>query len=256
MYNLFLAFDGTAQPIPGDEGVRLWYMESASRRRRRRQGRAYTGTENVAHASPTTPAASPSRPRPRRRAPRPTSARRCSTRSASPRASRTWPRYFNFLLADEPRARGLAVGRALGRPDAEGLAARVPAGDRGGDPRHGRLRCAQGRPAERRLHAAGRAAGLAGAPRRRRCASTLSWNAAADDIGAVAYRVYRNGAHVATTSTRAGRTARRAGDDLQLRRPRARRRREHRRCVRVGPGNHTGSTARCASLRRGAGRGG
>ena len=30
MYNLFLAFGGTAQPIPGEAGVRIWYTESAS----------------------------------------------------------------------------------------------------------------------------------------------------------------------------------------------------------------------------------
>ena len=89
----------------------------------------YSGTENDAH-----------RPRRRRRGAGVAAARGDVGRSDQStqaldaiRLAACQPHvtaYFNFLLADEPRARGLAVGRLLGRPDAEGLLARLRAGDR------------------------------------------------------------------------------------------------------------------------------
>jgi hypothetical protein len=48
MYNLWLAFDGTAQPLPG-AGVRLWYLEDGFQTAvPAAKSAAYSGTENVA----------------------------------------------------------------------------------------------------------------------------------------------------------------------------------------------------------------
>ena len=155
------------------------------------------------------------------------------------------------------RARGLAVGRALGRPDAEGLLARLPAGDRSRDHRHRRLRL--------RSRAAGRAPTSCrrtcrpGSPARRspaRCESTCPGARPRTTSAPVAYRVFRNGAHVAhDLGHELVERERRAGDDLHVRGARDRRRRQPRRRIRVGHGDDARG-ARAGGARPAPGGGG
>ena len=202
MYNLWLAFDGTAQPIPG-AGRRAasgtWRRGFQTAVDAAQGGRVQRHRERRRRC-PTTPAASPTRRLPRRRAPRPTSGRRHSTRSAWPRASPTW-RVLQLPARRRAAPRGLAVGAVLGRPDAEGLAAGLPAGDRRGD-RRLRRRATRSRAAGRAATSCRRARrpGSSAPPRPSPLRVDLSWSAAADDTGVATYRVYRNGAHVGTTT--------------------------------------------------------
>ena len=149
MYNLWLAFDGTAQAIPGvgrcghlvhggrladgdrhrEESGVLGHGERCRgpRLRGRRARRACTGGDE--------------------RRPRPVHAG--ARHHPSGRLSAVRPRVLQLPALRRAAAQRLAVGRLLGRPDTQGLPARLPPGDRGGARGDGGLRRAQGRATER-----------------------------------------------------------------------------------------------------------
>jgi hypothetical protein len=154
VYNLWLAFDGTAQAIPGMGGVGIWYMEGGSQTAiDAGKEAAYSGTENVA-VIPDDAGGEPDWPPPggNERGARPVHA---VSRQHSPRGL---PALRGGLLqlpaGGRVAACRLAVRALLGRPDAQGLAPCLPPGDLGGERGDGRLRRSQGRPPECGLHAA------------------------------------------------------------------------------------------------------
>ena len=172
MYNLWLAFDGTAQPIPDTGGVGIWYMEGGSQTAIDIEKQAaYSGAENVAVVPDFVGRG----------------ARRTCTggddrctgsvhagagHDSAGRVPAVRPGLFQLPALRRAAARRLAVGRLLGRPDAQGLAARLQPGDLGSDLGDGGLRGAQGWTAERGLHAAHhtdrpRSEGATGSPPRR-----------------------------------------------------------------------------------------
>jgi RTX calcium-binding nonapeptide repeat (4 copies) len=201
MYNLWLAFAGTAQAIPGSGGVGIWYLESGSQTAIDADKlAAYTGAENVAvipdHAGGEPDAGAPSEFSP---APDQFTQVLDSIRLA---ACQPYVRaYFNFLLFDEPRLAGWQSGafwadltpkdslpgfrQAIseanaatvdcdvlkgGRPSADFMPPSTPT-DLAATAVEGPLR----------VH--------------------LTWAAAADDSSSVGYRVYRDGAHVGSIAT-------------------------------------------------------
>jgi RTX calcium-binding nonapeptide repeat (4 copies) len=200
MYNLWLAFDSTGQAIPGTGGVGIWYMESGSQTAiDAEKADAYTGSENVAvipdyaggeleSPPPTETSAAPDQ----------FTQVRDSIRLAS--CQPYVGAYFNFLLVDEPRLAGWQSGAfwadltpkdslpgfqqaiaqanaatvdcdALkgGRPSADFMPPSAPT-DVDATPLQGPLRV------------------------------EVDWSASSDDLSAISYRIYRNDAHVGTTS--------------------------------------------------------
>ncbi len=203
MHNLWLAFNGTAQAIPGAGGVDILYMEGGSQTAiDAGKEAAYTDAENVA-VIPDFDGGNPDPPAPPETSAAPDQYTQVldSIRLAS---CQPFVRaYFNFLLFDEPRLTGWQSGAfwadltpkdsvpgfeqaiseassatvdcsALkgGRPSADFMPPSTP-GDLAAIVQEGPLRV------------------------------DLSWSASSDDLSAVGYRVFRNGAHVGTTSATA-----------------------------------------------------
>jgi chitodextrinase len=203
MYNLWLAFDRTAQSIPGAGGVRIWYMEGGSQTAiDPGKEAAYSGAETVA-VIPDDAGGEPDSPPP----PETSDAPDQSTQFRdSIRLAACQPyvgAYFNFLLVDEARLAGWQSGAfwtdrtpkdslpsfrqaiseansatvdcdALkgGRPSADFMPPSVPAD-----------LAAIAFPAPLRVE--------------------LTWSASSDEASSISYRVYRNGAQVGTTSATA-----------------------------------------------------
>ena len=200
MYNLWLAFDGTAQAIPAVGGIDIWYMEGGSQTAiDAGKETAYTGTENVAvvrdyaGGEPETPAPPETSP-----APDQYTQVRDSIRLA---ACQPYVRaYFNFLLFDEPRLAGWQSGAfwadrtpkdswpGFRQAISETNAATVDCDALKG-----------GRPSADFMPPStptGLAAIASDGPLR----VELTWGASSDDLSPIRYRVYRNGAHVGTSS--------------------------------------------------------
>ncbi len=200
MYNLWLAFDGTAQPIPGAGGVGIWYMEGGSQTAIDIGKEAvYTGAENVA-VVPDYAGGEPDAPAPTDTTPAPDQHTqiRDSIRLA---ACQPYVRaYFNFLLVDEPRLAGWQSGAfwadltpkdslaGFRQAIAEANTVAVDCDAlKGGRP------SADFMPPSTPTDVA--ASALDGPLR-----VEIAWSASSDDLSSVGYRVYRNGAHVGTTS--------------------------------------------------------
>jgi chitodextrinase len=200
MYNLWLAFEGTAQPLPGAAGVGIWYMEGGSQTAiDPGKEAAYTGSENVA-VIPDYAGGEPESPPPSEtsNAPDQYTQIRDSIRLAACQAHVR--AYFNFLLIDEARLAGWQSGAywadhtpkdslpAFRQAIAEATAATVDCDAlKGGRPSSDFMP-----PSPPRDLAA---TAPPGPPR-----VDLSWSASNDDASSISYRVYRDGAHVATTA--------------------------------------------------------
>jgi RTX calcium-binding nonapeptide repeat (4 copies) len=200
MYNLWLAFDGTAQPIPGAGGVGIWYMEGGSQTAiDADKVDAYTGTENVA-VIPDYAGGEPEDPPPAETsaAPDQYTQVRDSIRLAA--CQPYVGAYFNFLLFDEPRLHGWQSGvfwadltpkdsrPGFAEAISEANAATVDCDTlKGGPP------SADFMPPSTPTDVA--ATALEGPLR-----VEVTWSAATDDLSTIRYRVYRDGAHVGSTS--------------------------------------------------------
>jgi Domain of unknown function DUF11 len=199
MYNLFLAFDGTAQPLPGDGAVRLWYTETGFQTTvPAGKAAAYTGSENVP-AIPDRVEGEPDPPAPLETSPAPDQRTQVLDAIRLAACQPHVSAYFNFLLADEPRLEGWQSGALWAdlTPKGSWQAFR----DAIGEAAAGSVACdglKGGRPSADFLPPAvpaGLQASAANDPLR----VQLTWSAAADDASSVSYRVYRSGAHIATT---------------------------------------------------------
>jgi hypothetical protein len=200
MYNLWLAFDGTAQSIPGAGRVGIWYMEGGSQTAidAGKEG-AYRGTETVA-VIPDYSGGEPDAPPPAETSAAPDQYTQVRDGIRLAACQPYVGSYFNFLLFDEPRLQGWqsgafwadltpkdsleafedAIGEAnAGNVDCDAL--------KGGEP------SADFMPPSTPTDLA---VTVAEGPLR----VELAWSASSDDLSSISYRVYRNGAHVGTTS--------------------------------------------------------
>ena len=200
MYNLWLAFAGTSQPIPGSGGVAIWYTEDGFQSTvPPAQAGQYSGAENV----PTLPedaggdtVASPSED-----SPAPDQATQIRDALALARCQPYVAAFFNFLAVDEQPLAGWQSGPLY--PDGThkasypAFAAALATAS---------LDCSAlkgGTPSADFLPPSAPASLTATAvatPLR----VDLQWPAASDDgAGAITYWVYRDGARVATTTATA-----------------------------------------------------
>jgi hypothetical protein len=199
MFNLFQAFDGTGQPLPGEETVRIWYTESGFQTAvGAGKEAAYTGTENVA-TIPDTAGGEPETPAPAETSAAPDQATQALDAIRLAACQPFVSAYFNFLLADEPRLAGWQSGPYWADLTPKGSAPafrQAIAAATAGTVDCGALK--GGRPSPDFLPP-GVPTDLRGAAAAGPLRVELTWGAAADDQSALAYRVFRNGAHIGTT---------------------------------------------------------
>ena len=203
MYNLFLAFDGTAQQIPGEGSVRLWYTEAGVQTAvDPEKATAYTGTENV-KTVPDSVGGEPATPAPAETSPAPDQWTQALDAIRLAACQPFVSAYFNFLLADEPRLAGWQSGpfwADLTPKDSEPAFRQAI-----GEAVAGTVACDSlkgGRPSADFMPPSAPPS-LTGAALAEPARVELTWAAASDDIGVAGYRVYRNGAHVGTTTATA-----------------------------------------------------
>jgi fibronectin type 3 domain-containing protein len=200
MYNLFLAFDGTAQQIPGQGSVRLWYTEAGVQTAvDATKAVAYTGTENV-KTVPDYAGGEPDAPIPAETSPAPDQWTQALDAIRLAACQPYVSAYFNFLLADEPRLAGWQSGPFWAdlTPKASEPAFRQAIGEAVA----GSVACDTlkgGRPSADFMPPSAPPS-LTGAALTEPARVELVWAPAGDDTGVAAYRVYRNGAHVGTTA--------------------------------------------------------
>jgi chitodextrinase len=200
MYNLWLAFNGTAQPIPGQADVSIWYLEVGFQTRvDPAHAGAYTGTENVA-AIPDDAGGEPNSPPPSETSAAPDQSTQILD---SVRLAACQPfvgGFFNFLLFDEPPLTGWQSGAYWAdRTPKDSLAAfRLAIGEANA----GTVNCAalKGGLPSADFMPPSTPQNLQAAPQGPPLRIELAWDASTDDASAVSYRVYRNGAFVATTA--------------------------------------------------------
>ncbi len=200
MANLALAFEGTAQPLPGAGGTTIWYTESGSQTAvDSSKTWAYRDVENV-ETIPDHAGGEPNAPAPAETtlAPDQTTQALDAIRLAA--CQPFVAAYFNFLLADEPTLVGWQSGVYWADRTAKDS---LPAFRQAiGEASNGTVNCDAlkgGRPS-----ADYRAPSVPLDPQAVAHAGPLrvqiSWRAATDDASALSYRVYRGGAHIGTTT--------------------------------------------------------
>jgi chitodextrinase len=200
MYNLWLAFDGTAQALPG-EGARLWYLEDGFQTAvPAAKAAGYSGAENVA-TIPDWAGGEPASPAPPATSTAPDQATQALDAIRLAACQPHVGAFFNFLLADEPILTGWQSGAlwadmtpkasypafqqaiaeaSTGGVDCDALKGGRPSGD---------------------FMPPGAPTGLAAEAGTGPARVTLTWEPATDDSGGpVSYRVYRNGSFVASTA--------------------------------------------------------
>ena len=200
MYNLWRAFDGTAQAFPGAGGVGIWYMEGGSQTTvDAGKVEAYTGTENVA-VIPDYAGGEPESPQPAETSPAPDQYTQVRDSLRLAACQPYVGSYFNFLLFDEPRLEGWQSGAFWAdltpkdsRPGFVQAIAEASAGTVDCDALKGGRPSADFMPPSTPADVG--ATALEGPLR-----VEVSWSASSDDLSSIGYRVYRNGAHVGSTS--------------------------------------------------------
>jgi hypothetical protein len=199
VFNLFQAFDGTGQPVPGEESVRIWYTESGFQTAvGAGKEAAYSGTENVATV-PDWAGGEPDAPAPAETSAAPDQATQALDAIRLAACQPFVGAYFNFLLADEPRLAGWQSGPywadlspkgslpAFRQAIASATAGTVDCGTLKGGRPSGDFMPPSAPP------------GLSGTAATGPLRVELAWSAATDDQSPLTYRVFRNGAHVGTT---------------------------------------------------------
>jgi chitodextrinase len=199
MYNLWLAFNGTGQPIP-DNGVPIWYLEDGFQSQVP-AGKAslYTGTENVA-ALPEWTGGEPDSPAPSATSPAPDQGTQVLDSVRLAACQPNVGAYFNFLLADEPILTGWQSGPLYidrtpkaSYPAFQQAFAAATSGTIDCAALKGGLPSADFMPPSVPTNVTG----VAGTSPLR---VDLTWSASTDDASAITYRVYRNAAWVGTTT--------------------------------------------------------
>jgi Ca2+-binding RTX toxin-like protein len=200
MYNLWLAFDGTAQAIPGDGGVRIWYMEGGSQTAiDAGKEPAYSGIENVA-VIPDYAGGEPDAPAPAETSAAPDQSTQVGDSIRLAACQPYVGAYFNFLLFDEPRLAGWQSGAFWAdRTPKDSLPAFR---DAISDANAARVDCGAlkgGRPSPDFMPPS-IPADLAAVSSEAPLGVELTWSASSDELSSISYRVYRNGVQVGTAS--------------------------------------------------------
>jgi hypothetical protein len=200
MYNLWLAFDGTAQAIPGAGGVAIWYLEGGSQTAiDAGKEAAYSGTETVA-VVPDYAGGEPDAPAPAETSPAPDQYTQVRDAIRLAACQPYVGAYFNFLLFDEPRLAGWQSGAYWAdRTPKDSLPAFAQAIS---EANAASVDCAalkSGRPSPDFMPPS-TPTDLAAVPLQSPLRVELTWSGSTDDLSSIGYRVYRNGAHVGTTS--------------------------------------------------------
>jgi chitodextrinase len=205
MYNFWLAFNGTAQPIPGQCSgalcTSLWYTEGGYETRPDdAKLPLYAGTEIAGSVLADWVGGEPESPAPTSTSSAPDQATQILDGARLAYCQPYVGAFFNFLVWDEARLEGWQSGAYwadLSPKDSQPLF-RQAIGAVNGDA----VDCAAlkgGLPSSDYFPPSaptGTAATVARDPLR----VTVTWNAAADNVGATSYRIYRNGAQIGTTS--------------------------------------------------------
>jgi hemolysin type calcium-binding protein len=200
MYNLWLAFDGTAQAIPGTGGVSIWYMEGGSQTAiDADKVDAYTGIESVA-VIPDYAGGEPDAPPPPDTTPAPDQFTQVRDSIRLAACQPYVGAYFNFLLFDEPRLAGWQSGAFWAdltpKDSLPGFVQAISEANnavvdcdalKGGRP------TADFMPPAPPTDLAATALDL---PLR----VELTWSASSDEPSSTTYYLYRNGAYLGTTS--------------------------------------------------------
>jgi chitodextrinase len=190
MYNLWLAFNGTAQPLPGSAGVRIWYLEDGFQTTvPPAKAGAYSGTENVATIPDFTGT---------------TEIDQATQVLDAIRRAACQPyvgAFFNFMLIDDPVLTGWQSGPFWADGTAKGSLSAFQRAT--SEARSGTVDCSAltgGTPSADFMPPSAPPTPTAQtqtAP----LAVTLSWPAASDDsAGPLGYRVYRNGGWIGTAT--------------------------------------------------------
>jgi chitodextrinase len=199
MYNLWLAFDGTGQPLPGS-GARLWYLEDGFQTAvPAAKAGSYSGTENVA-VIPDSAGGEPESPAPADTSTAPDQATQALDAIRLASCQPYVGAFFNFLIADEPVLTGWQSGALfadLSPKGSFGAFQQAISASTAGSLDCGALK--GGRPSGDFMPPPA-PTGLAGQALTAPLRVTLSWSPSADDSAPVTYRVYRNGAWVGTTT--------------------------------------------------------
>ncbi len=187
MYNLWQAFNGTAQPIPGQGGVAIWYSEwGVQSAIPAAKASLYTGTENVAVVPEV--------------GGNPDQATQFTDALDLAACQPYVTAFFNFLIADEPTLTGwqsgpLYVDRTP-KASYSAFANAISAASRGS------VDCSTlkgGVPSSDYLPPSTPAA-LTGSVGSSPRVVTLSWQPATDNASSISYRVYRGSSVIATTT--------------------------------------------------------
>jgi chitodextrinase len=201
MYNLWLAFSGTAQSIPGSNGVSIWYLEDGFQSQiPAAKAPLYSGTENVA-ALPEWVGGEPDSPAPAETSAAPDQGTQALDAVRLAACQPNVGAFFNFLLADEPILTGWQSGPLYadrtpkasypafqqafaaatgGTVDCAALKGGLPSGDFMPPSAPATLAATSATAAP--LHV------------------DLTWGASTDDASAISYRIYRNGSWIGTTT--------------------------------------------------------
>lgn len=200
MYNLWLAFDGTAQAIPGADGVGIWYMEGGSQTAiDAGKAGAYTGAESVA-VIPDDAGGEPDAPPPSETSPAPDQSTQVRDSIRLAACQPYVGGYFNFLLFDEPRLAGWQSGAYWAdltpKDSLPGFAQAIAEANdatvdcdalKGGRPSADFMPPAP--PAE-----------VTATPLQDPLRVEITWTASSDKGAPISYSVYRNGGLLGTTS--------------------------------------------------------
>jgi RTX calcium-binding nonapeptide repeat (4 copies)/Domain of unknown function DUF11 len=200
MYNLWLAFDGTGQPLPGSGGVSIWYAELGFQTTvPPAKAGLYSGSENVATIAESGGPADPAHPADS--SPAPDQATQVTDAIALAACQPYVRALFNFLLVDEVPLAGWQSGPLY--PDLSHKASYSAFQQAiGGAARHN-VDCAAlkgGLPSADYLPPS-TPDNLAATSSRNPLAVSLTWKAASDTQSSVTYRIYRGSTQIGTSAT-------------------------------------------------------
>ena len=205
MYNLWLAFDGTAQPIPGEctasRCTELWYTEAGYETRvDDAKASLYTGAEVEPSVIADFAGGEPDAPAPAETSTAPDQATQVLDGVRLAYCQPYVGAFFNFLLWDESRLEGWQSGAFWAdlTPKDSFPAFQQAFAEANGDT----VACTalKGGAASGDYFPPAAPSSVSAEVVRDPLRAVLSWSAAADNVGTTSYRVYRNGAQIATTT--------------------------------------------------------
>jgi hypothetical protein len=202
MYNLWLAFSGSGQPLPGSAGVTIWYLEDGFQTTvPAAKAGAYTGSENVATIPDSTGTTEPGSPPPAAASPAPDQATQVLDAIRLAACQPNVGAFFTFMLVDDPALTGWQSGAYWADVTAKGSLSAFQRAT--SEARAGTVDCSAlkgGTPSADFMPPSAPSTPTA-QTQTGPLAVTISWPAASDDSGGpLTYRVYRNGSWTGTAT--------------------------------------------------------